>query len=148
MNLQPLENLVKSGNLQRESLAMMELAEIDGLISSGTRRLKDARNDALSVESRFDLAYNAAHALALAALRLCGYRSTNRYTVFQVLPHTLGLENEKWRVLDSAHKKRNSSEYDGVFDVDLSLVESVIRVAGDLDAGVRALFASKRQELG
>lgn len=48
-------------------------------------------NATLAIESRFDLAYNAAHALALAALRARGYRSDNRYVVFQALPHTLGL---------------------------------------------------------
>ena len=32
-------------------------------------RLKDAGNAALALESRFDLAYNTAHALCLAALR-------------------------------------------------------------------------------
>ena len=61
-------------------------------------RLADAHNDALSLESRFDLAYNAAHALSLAALRRGGYRARHRYIVFQVLPHTLGLGPEVWRV--------------------------------------------------
>jgi hypothetical protein len=63
-------------------------AEIDGLIRSGTVRLKDAGNAANSLESRFDLAYNAAHALSLAALRWHGYRSENRYLVFRSLTHT------------------------------------------------------------
>ncbi|MEP7123819.1 MAG: hypothetical protein ABJE95_23020 [Byssovorax sp.] len=106
---------------------------------SGARRLKDAENTSLSLESRFDLAYNAAHAFALAALRWRGYRSDNRYIVFQVLPHTVGIANEKWRVLDQAHNKRNRSEYDGVFDVDVALVEAVIRVAREVEAAVRAL---------
>jgi hypothetical protein len=49
---------------------------------------------ALSPEIRFDLAYNAAHALALAALRWNGYRLNNsRYIVFQALPHTLELDS-------------------------------------------------------
>ena len=57
--------------------------------------------------SRFDLGYNAAHALALAALRAQGYRSDSRYQVFQCLQHTVGLPREQWRVLDDAHRKRN-----------------------------------------
>lgn len=52
----------------------------------GRVRLKDAANATLGLESRFDLAYNAAHALSLAALRWHGYRSENRYLVFQTLP--------------------------------------------------------------
>ena len=42
-------------------------------------RLDDPARSALSLESRFDLAYNAAHALALAALRYYGYRCQSRY---------------------------------------------------------------------
>lgn len=60
--------------------------------SSAMSRLLDARNMDLALESRFDLAYNAAHALALCALRSKGYRSSNRYIVFPVLPHTLALD--------------------------------------------------------
>src|SRR6187401_23711 len=74
-----LDNLVRIGKLKTEPPAQ---AELDGLIRSGTVRLRDAENTTLSLESRFDLAYNAAHALALAALRSRGYRSENRYLVF------------------------------------------------------------------
>lgn len=64
--------------------------EFAGLKRSGLARLKDAGTPALSLEGRFDLAYNAAHALCFAALRWHGYRSNNRYIVFQLLSHTLG----------------------------------------------------------
>ena len=62
--------------------------EFVGLVRAAKARLTDARNTALALESRFDLAYNAAHGLCLAALRWHGYRSNYRYIVFQVLPHT------------------------------------------------------------
>lgn len=120
-----LENLVKVGTLKREEFSQ---AEFDGLVQSGTARLTDARNETLALESRFDLAYNAAHALALAALRRAGYRSANRYAVFQMLPHTLGLSNADWRVLALAHGRRNEAEYEGYMDVDTRLVEDTIRV--------------------
>ena len=119
----PLENLVG-----RDRPLIAEAAddgEIAGLIRSGLARLADAENAALSVESRFDLAYNAAHALCLAALRRCGYRARHRYIVFQVLPHTLGLGPEVWRVLDIAHGRRNLAEYEGHVDVEERLVLDV-----------------------
>ena len=140
MVIKALENLAKSGQLRQEVPAQ---EEIGGLLRSGAHRLKDAENTSLSLESRFDLAYNAVHALALAGLRRCGYRSDNRYLVFQVLPHTLGIANEKWRVLEQAHRKRNQAEYDGVFDIDVALVEAVIRVARDVEAALRASEAVK-----
>ena len=72
--------------------------EFEGLKRAGIARLKDARNPQNSLEGRFDLAYNAAHALCLAALRYHGFRPANRYIVFQVLPHTLGLGPARPRV--------------------------------------------------
>ena len=116
----PLENLSGKGKpLQAEPFDATEFA---GLVRSGLARLKDARNTQLALESRFDLAYNAAHSLCLAALRAKGYRSGNRYIVFQVLPHTLGLGAEVWRVLDKCHNTRNLGEYEGMLDVDERLV--------------------------
>ncbi|MDO8386020.1 MAG: hypothetical protein Q7T13_06400 [Polaromonas sp.] len=100
--------------------------EIAGLLRTGTARLTDARQTTLALESRFDLAYNAAHALSLAALRRKGYRPGNRYIVFQVLPHTLGLGAEVWRVLDKCHNTRNLGEYEGLLDVDERLVADLI----------------------
>jgi hypothetical protein len=126
MTSSPLDNLVRIGQLKAEPPAQTEFA---GLVRSGRVRLKDAQNTALSLESRFDLAYNAAHALSLAALRWHGYRSENRYQVFQCLTHTLQLPPTQWRVLDQAHRKRNLAEYEGDLDVDEALVEALLRVA-------------------
>jgi hypothetical protein len=126
MENEKLENLVKIRQLKAEPATKEEVA---GLLRSGAVRLADAKNEDLSQESRFDLAYNAAHALALAALRGAGYRSENRYLVFQCTQHTLGLASEHWRVLDQAHRKRNLAEYDGDIDVDDQLLEALIRVA-------------------
>jgi hypothetical protein len=121
-----LENLANIGKLKREPPAANEIA---GLIASGTKRLRDATNDALSFESRFDLAYNATHALALAALRSAGFRSENRYLVFQALPHTVGLPTAHWRVLAKAHEVRNLAEYEGAFDEDEALLSGMIEAA-------------------
>jgi len=121
-----LDNLVRIGKLKAEPASDRE---IEGLIKSGIARLRDSKVESLSIESRFDLAYNAAHALSLAALRRAGYRSESRYLVFQCLKHTLSLPDEQWRVLDQAHRKRNMAEYEGELDLNESLLESLIRTA-------------------
>ena len=126
MSKDKLDNLVTINQLHVEPFSQ---SEFDGLVQSGKVRLNDAKNESLSLESRFDLAYNASHALSLAALRWHGYRSGNRYLVFQCLRHTLDLPNELWRVMDQAHRKRNLAEYEGHIDVDEQLVEALIRVA-------------------
>ena len=77
MTLKQCDNLVKINQLKIEE---PDQGELDGLIKSGQARLKDSHNTDLSLESRFDLAYNAAHAISLAALRRHGYRSVNAGT--------------------------------------------------------------------
>jgi len=121
-----LENLAKIGKLKKGAVSP---AEFDGLVKSGRARLSDARTVKLSLESRFDLAYNASHALALAALRWHGYRSENRYLVFQCLEETLGLKPEQWRVLALCHQRRNVAEYEGHLDVEDRLVSDLIQIA-------------------
>ena len=101
--------------------------------------MADAENRTLSLASRFDLAYNAAHALCLAALRRTGFRPANRYIVFQVLPHTLGLGPDAWRVLAMAHQRRNDAEYEGFVDVEKQLVDDLITAARIVEASLRAL---------
>jgi hypothetical protein len=136
MPLSELDNLVRIGKLKVEPPAQ---AELDGLIRSGKVRLADAQKPDLGAESRFDLAYNAAHALSLAALRWHGYRSDNRYLVFQTLIHTLGLAPESWRILDQAHRKRNLAEYEGHTDVEDTLLEALIRTAAEVAKRVEKL---------
>jgi hypothetical protein len=132
----PLENLAGPGKpLVEES---HDEGQFRGLLRSGIARLKDARNPSLSLETRFDVAYNAAHALCLAALRRKGYRARHRYIVFQVLPHTLGLGPDVWRVLAKAHDLRNVAEYEGDMDVEERLVLDVITAC---DAVASALGA-------
>ena len=122
--LSELDNLCGPGKPLRQE--PVDARECENLILSGKRRLLDAQNKALSIESRFDLAYNAAHALSLAALRRMGYRSGNRYIVFQVLQHTAGLGPEVWRVLSRCHDIRNLSEYEGGLDISDRLVDDLI----------------------
>jgi hypothetical protein len=120
----PLENLSGPGKALAGEPA--DAKEFAGLKRSGLVRLKDAENPANSLDSRFDLAYNAAHALSLAALRWHGYRPSKRYIVFQALPHTLGVASEVWRVLSKCHDLRNLGEYEGDLDIDDRILTDLI----------------------
>ena len=120
----PLDRLAGPGKaLVAEPADRKEFA---GLRRSALARLEDAANAANSLESRFDLVYNAAHALALAALRYHGFRPSNRYIVFQVLPHTLGVGPDVWRVLAKGHDMRNVAEYEGELNIDERIVVDMI----------------------
>lgn len=120
----PLDSLAGAGKPLRTEAP--DAKEFAGLLRSGLARLNDAENKANSIEGRFDLAYNAAHALCLAALRWHGYRPANRYIVFQTLPHTLGLGPEVWRVLAKGHEIRNLGEYEGDLNIDERLLKDIV----------------------
>jgi hypothetical protein len=124
-----LDNLVKIKKLKVEP---PDQEEFDRVVNSGKRRLKDAQIEGLSEDGRFSLIYGAAHAFALAALRWHGYRSDNRYLVFQCLQHTVGLENSKWRVLDKCHKQRNLAEYEGHLEITPKLLQELTDITNEL----------------
>ncbi len=139
-----LERLADLHHLKREPPAREEM---EGLIRSGATRLADAQKEGISPEGRFDLAYNAAHALALAALRSKGYRAEKRYFVFQVLPHTLATPAATWRLLAKCHDLRNRTEYEGWGEVDQALLTGLIQAALGLLEAVRALPPPPEPEL-
>jgi len=136
MTLENLDNLVKIKQLKEEP---PDQKEFDGMLGSAKRRLNDSQVEALSEDGQFSLAYGAAHALALAAMRWHGYRSDNRYLVFQCLQHTVGLENAKCRVLDKCHRQRNLAEYEGQLEITPQLLQELIIVSRELLELVEAL---------
>jgi hypothetical protein len=131
------ENLCGPGKPLRAEAP--DAKEFSGLRAMGFAKLADARREGLALASQFDLAYNAAHALCLAALRRHGYRSGNRYIVFQLLPHTLQLGPEVWRVLAKCHEVRNLGEYEGMLDITERLVKDLIGACDKVAEKVAAL---------
>lgn len=131
-----LQNLLKIGHLKAEPA---DQGEFDGLLRSAKRKLPDAENASLSPDSRFILAYDAAHSFALAALRWHGLRPQSRYIVFQALAHTLSVVPARWRFLDDCHHKRNVALYDGDYVEDEQLIRELIASAKELQVAVEAL---------
>jgi hypothetical protein len=134
--IEQLENLVRSGGLKTEPPDANESA---GLLRSAIDRLNDAHNPALSFASRFDLAYNTAHALALYALRQQGYRSDKRYLVFQCLAHTTPITKTQVRLFALCHERRNLAEYEGYMDVDETLLNELLSATDHLLTVIRSL---------
>lgn len=136
MGKQELDNLVRIGNFKAEAASRKEF---DGMVKSARRGLADAENESIETDSQFDLAYEAAHKFALAALRHQGYRSENRITVFQALVHTLGTGNADLQVFLRAHNERNLAAYEGRVDIDKKLLADLISATKRLEAAVRKL---------
>lgn len=139
MSLAALDNLVRIGQLKAEP---RNEAETRRMLAMARTRLADARLTGHSPDGRFISAYSAAHAAALTALRWHGYRSANRYTVFQCLAHTLNWPAPRWRILDSAHQKRNVAEYEGFLEVEDSAIAELCALAAELIADVAKLVES------
>jgi hypothetical protein len=136
MSKEELDNLVRINQLKGEPGSRSEFTR---MVKSARTRLADAQNDSLDPDSQFDLAYGAAHRLALAALRHQGYRSENRITVFQTLVHTLGSDKSDVQVFLRAHNERNLAEYEGRMEIDEGLLADLIRCTKKLATAVGKL---------
>lgn len=133
MGKQELDNLVRIQKLKVEAASQREFA---GMLKSARTRLTDSQNESLDPDSRFDLAYGAAHRLALAALRYHGYRSEDRITVFQTLVHTLDTAGADIQIFLKAHNERNLAEYEGRMEIDEKLLVDLIRCTKKLETTV------------
>jgi hypothetical protein len=136
MSKQELDNLVMIGNLKVEAASRKEF---DGMVKSARRGLIDAQNESIETDSQFDLAVEAAHKFALAALRHQGYRSENRITVFQALVHTVGTGNADLQIFLRAHNERNLAAYEGRVDINEKLLADLISAAKRLETAVGKL---------
>ena len=136
MSRQELDNLVRINQLKPEAGSRSEFV---GMVKSARTRLADAQNESIDPDSQFDLAYGAAHRLALAALRQQGYRSENRITVFQTLVHTVGSDKADIQIFLRAHNARNLAEYEGRMEIDEGLLADLIRCTKKLETAVGKL---------
>lgn len=89
-------------------------AEICNLLQVADRDIADS-GKGVSADWRMNIAYNAALALATAALAACGYRvarEAHHYRTFQSLEFTIRLDTATVDELDAFRKKRNTTGYD------------------------------------
>jgi hypothetical protein len=125
-----LENLLKIGQVKQHP---PDADGIDRLLGAARRNLRDAQNETITPETRFDAAYRAIMQCGLAALMMHGYRpDTNRpghhMTVIQSTPFTVGLDSKRMVVLDTLRRQRNVADYTGD-EIDQSTAEHCIAEA-------------------
>ena len=143
-----LENLLKIGQLKQHP---PDADEIERLLVAAQRNLRDAQNESISAETRFDAAYKAIMQCGLAALMMHGYRpDTNRpghhMIVIQCTPFTIGLDSKRMVVLDAMRRRRNVADYTGD-EVDQSTAENCIAEARRLIDDVLEWRAANRPKL-
>ena len=120
-----LNNLVNLGKLQPQP---PRKSEIDGILQRAAEFLEGAQNASGPLSVRFSLAYSAAHAIALGALRMAGYRPAYRGVAFQCIVHVIPCSDDEAETLITAHEIRNNVEYDGLPDPHPGFVEDLLKV--------------------
>lgn len=133
------DSWVKEGRLKRHQPARQEIESLSALAD---RHLADSRAAGLSTEGRFLFAYSAAIAVATAALRAAGYRTSSNLpghhaVTIASLALTVGADASIVSALDAWRKKRNRSVYDASASVSEHEVAELIRLAEKLKANLR-----------
>lgn len=142
-----LENLVGKG--LREEPAAPE--EIQRLLHKASTRLNDAASEAISRESRFDLAYEAILQLAICALRANGYRPDSRgghhVIALQSLTKTVQYPSEKIRLLDEFRRQRAIGLYDGSFEPTKAEISALLETGQNLKDHLNDWLRKNKPEL-
>ncbi len=142
-----LDNLVGRG-LEK---AQTDAPEISRYLAKIRRKLADSRKTNISLDSRFDIAFEALLQIALAALRCNGYRTTteagHQRLAIQLLPKSIGIEPGEIRTLDEYRKKRSLGLYEADFDPSASEVKAVIDTVEHLLEKLTRHIKATRPEL-
>ena len=138
-----LENLIGKG-LQQEPASPEELRRFLNKIAT---KLADAQSETLSLDSRFDLSYEALLQIGLAALRANGYRPDSRgghhLLALQTLNTTIGYPREKLRLLDEFRRQRATGLYDGSFDPSKAEVQAILTTVIELNVFFNSWLVKK-----
>lgn len=138
-----LENLIGRG-LEHEPSSK---PEIQRLLEKIATKLTDSRNQTVSLETRFDIAYEALLQIGLVALRSHHLRPNSRgghhVIALQTLPLTIGYPHEKLRLLEEFRKQRAAGLYDGTFTPSESELNELIAVVSELQSLLMSWLSRK-----
>lgn len=142
-----LENLIGKG-LQREPTSAEEIRRF---LAKITTKLADVQKDTISLDSRFDLAYEALLQIGLAALRANNLRPDSRgghhILALQTLNTSIGYPREKLRLLDEYRRQRAIGLYDGSFVPTQAEFDELLATVVELKAYLEAWLNKHHPEL-
>ena len=143
-----LQNLLGIGQLEEHETTV---AQVHRMLTSAERSIADARQTAISPETRLDAAYRAITQLCMVALWANGYRPSksrpgHHQTMIQSLVHSVELDLGQMLLLDTFRVKRNAIDYTGD-DVDEASVEECIGAADRLFGHLTGWLSDNKPEL-
>jgi len=124
--------------------------DISEMLEVADRSLADSDAGGLSADGRLGFAYNAALAVANAALAACGYRAerdSQHYRLVQSLALTLGVGPVDIAAMDACRKKRNTSVYERVGQVSTADADEMVRLARQLRDHIIPWLQANQPEL-
>lgn len=142
-----LENLVGKGLVHEATNA----PEIRRFLDKITTKLADARNEQISLDTRFDIAYEALLQAGLAALRANALRPDSRgghhILALQTLNNTIAYPKEKLRLLDEFRRQRSAGLYDGAFEPTKEEVRAILDTVDDVKKHLEQWLQTQHPEL-
>lgn len=142
-----LENLLKTRQLEPHEANAKQVGKQLNAIG---RSLEDARQEAITPETRLEAAYRAIMQLSMLALWANGYRPStslgHHATMIQYLVTSVGLDFTRMQLLDTFRVKRNAVSYSGR-DMDMASVMACIAAGEDLLRHVQQWLAENRPDL-
>ena len=142
-----LETLLGRGLLPEAT----DADEMGRFLAKITAKLADCQSQSISLESRFDIGYEALLQCGLAALRARGLRPDSKgghhIMALQTLPTTIGFPKEKIRLFDAFRKQRAAGLYDGSFNPSEAELRALIESAEELRQALLAWLRAYRPEL-
>jgi len=143
-----LENLEEIGQLEAHTI---DARQLSNLLAAAEQSIADSKVESISNETRLDAAYRAISQLCMAALWANGYRTSrsrpgHHQIMIQSLVHTVGLDTDRMRLLDTFRVKRNAIDYTGEA-VDVGTVLECVKAAEALRQCVVDWIAGNKPEL-
>jgi hypothetical protein len=143
-----LKNWENNGWLKPHHTSKQEIGQLFEIVE---RDIKDAKQESLSADWKFGIAYNAALKLCTILLYASGYQAEKNlahYRTLQSLPLILGTEKEDDAVyLDRCRAKRNIVEYDYVGGTTEADADELICFVNELKTDVANWIQREHPEL-
>jgi hypothetical protein len=150
-----LQDWLNNNWLKQHATSRREIRDLLGVLD---RNLTDCRVDVLSIDARFNFAYQAALQVGSIALRTCGFIPArggyDHFRTIQSLALTMQVEADLVRVLDRFRSKRSTAMYDAagtITETEMQeMIDLAVRLRGDLMEWLRnahpTLLAEVKEE--
>jgi hypothetical protein len=143
-----LRELLVDGRVREQAPSAKEVRD---LLTVVDRDLRDASVKGVSVDGRFQHAYQAARQASTVVLRASGYRTAIKdahWVAFHVLPELMGPDvAETVDYFEACRTKRHRSEYDSVGHISDDEADELVKEARKFTDSVRAWLKKKHPKL-